>query len=58
MSKQTKLDKLIRELDVSRIEVIGSQGRAYQCWNIKLDQIQIQDDGRTLKIFIYDVKKD
>lgn len=51
---QQKLDKILANLDISRIEVIGSQGRAYQRWNIVLDTIQIQDEGRTLKIFIYD----
>lgn len=49
-----KIDRVFKDLDITRVEVIGSKGRAYQRWNIELDHIFIQDEGRTLKIFIHD----
>jgi hypothetical protein len=38
---------------VTRVEVIDGQGRAYVNWEdtIKV-QLSLQDDGRTLKVFI------
>ena len=36
---------------VTRLEVIG-EGREYVNHNIKWIAVQLQDDGRTLKIFI------
>ena len=53
-----KLDKIFRDLDITRVEVIGSAGRAFQRWNIELDTIFVQDEGRTLKIFIHDKHKE
>jgi hypothetical protein len=42
--------------DVTRVEVIDSTGRAYTKWDVKDVQISIQDDGRTMKIFLKDEK--
>lgn len=49
------LDNISNEIStenkISRVEVIDSTGRAYVKWNVKVEQ-NIQDDGRTLKIFV------
>lgn len=37
---------------VTRIEVIDKNGRSYTNWDVKAVETQLQDDGRTLKIFI------
>lgn len=37
--------------EVSRVEVIDETGRQYVRWNCKVEQ-QLQDDGRTLKLFV------
>ena len=38
--------------DVTRVEVIDNRGRSYVKYNVTSTQIQTQDDGQTLKIFI------
>lgn len=40
--------------DVSRVEVINSQGRAFTSTNCDSVEIVLQDDGKTLKIFLKD----
>lgn len=53
---ENKLNKFTKK--VSRIEVINYQddipsfGRAFVKWNCKNIELQLQDDDRTLKIFI------
>lgn len=42
--------------DISRIEVIDSKGRSYVNMDVKSSMISIQDDGRTMKVFINDNK--
>ncbi len=37
---------------VTRVEVIDASGRAYTKLNIKSVELQLQDDARTLKLFI------
>jgi hypothetical protein len=37
---------------VTRVEVIDASGRAYTKLNIKSVELQLQDDSRTLKLFI------
>lgn len=37
---------------VTRVEVIDSSGRAYTQYNVKDVQISIQDNERTLKVFL------
>ncbi len=40
---------------VTRVEVInGNKGRVYTNYNCKVDEVQLQDGGKTLKIFIYE----
>ena len=42
---------------VTRIEVIDSKGCAYTNWNEdNMVELSLQDDGRTLKVFIYNNK--
>ena len=45
-SGDTRLQK------VTRVEVIDSNGRIYTNYNCKDVEIQLQDDNRTLKIFL------
>lgn len=37
---------------VTRLEIIDEKGRAYTRWNIEIEGCMMQDDGRTMKIFI------
>ena len=37
---------------VNRVEVIDNTGRAYVKYNVTDGSIDIQDDGKTLKIFV------
>jgi hypothetical protein len=37
---------------VTRVEVIDESGRAYTCYNAENVVMQLQDDGRTLKLFV------
>lgn len=37
---------------VTRVEIIGNKGRSYINWNCNIDDIQLQDNNRTMKIFI------
>jgi len=46
-------NKEIKIPNVTRVEVIDKTGRAYVKWNI-LAEAKLQDDERTLKIFIYE----
>jgi len=41
--------------NITRIEVIDENGRAYTKWDCKVEE-SIQDDGRTLKLFVGDKK--
>ena len=47
----------INETKITRFEVIDKTGRAYVKWNCKIEQ-SIQDDRRTLKVFVQDKDKD
>lgn len=40
--------------DVTRLEVIDSKGRSYFNWKIKDIEFSLQDDDKTLKIFLRD----
>lgn len=37
---------------VTRVEIIDASGRAYTKMDIKSVELQLQDDARTLKLFI------
>lgn len=41
---------------ITRVEVIDETGRAYTRWDVKAE-VSIQDEGRTMKIFITSKKK-
>ena len=41
--------------NITRIEVIYKGKRAFNKWDCKIDE-SIQDDGRTLKLFVEDKK--
>lgn len=45
-------DTLIDHPDVTRVEVIDRDGRAYTKWDVSNVQLSIQDSGKTLKIFL------
>ena len=40
--------------DVNRVEVIDRFGRSYSNWNVEDVEFSLQNDGRTLKIFLKD----
>ncbi len=42
---------------VIRVEVIDDKGRSYVNMNCKIDELQLQDNNRTLKIFLKNSKK-
>ena len=55
---ETLSERIEYHPDVSRVEVIGPDGREYVRY-FKEDEFMhfmVQDDGRTLKIFIEDCK--
>ncbi len=37
---------------VDRVELINNQGRVYVQYNVREVQLQLQDDDKTLKIFL------
>ena len=46
------MSEILEEIGkITRVEVIDESGRAYVGWD-KAIQISIQDEGRTLKIFV------
>lgn len=45
------MEKLLKK--VTRVEVIGPNGRELVKRNLKLVEAQLQDDNKTLKIFIF-----
>ena len=38
--------------DVTRVEVIGSDGREYVRYECSNVQVSLQDDGQTIKVFL------
>ena len=38
--------------DVTRIEVIDAKGRSYSNWRVRDMEFSLQDDNKTLKIFL------
>ncbi len=41
----------------NRITVVTEDGRAMELWNVEINE-DIQDEGRTLKLFIKNIKKE
>lgn len=39
---------------VTRFEVIDRCGRSYSNWNVEDVKFSLQDDGKTLKVFLQD----
>jgi hypothetical protein len=37
---------------VTRVEVIDNNGRAYTKWDVSKVELHLQDDDRTLKLFV------
>jgi len=37
---------------VTRVVVIDYDGISYEKWNVVIDKVSLQDDERTLKIFV------
>lgn len=53
MATKNTQDGVITQLEsVTRVEIIDNHGRSYVKWGLRDVQIQIQDDGRTLKLFL------
>lgn len=51
-------DAVTKLPNVTRVEVIDEQGRSYVNWNNSaIVELSLQDDARTLKIFISHIKK-
>jgi hypothetical protein len=53
----SKLDGILREPEVTRVEVIDENGRVYTKWNCSVE-LSYQDNGRTLKLFINPKQKE
>lgn len=43
---------------ITRLEVIDGHGRSYVNWNVIDIDISVQDDDRTLKLFVKDKEYD
>jgi hypothetical protein len=55
MSIEDKLKGLfdkIEKLQIDRLEVIDETGRAYTNCKVEKAEVSIQDNGKTLKIFV------
>jgi hypothetical protein len=46
-------DFIKRYPDVTRVEVIGSEGREYVRYECSNVQVSLQDDGQTIKVFLF-----
>jgi hypothetical protein len=52
ISKTSIVDK------ITRLEVISNQkGRQYVVWEIEINALSVQDEGRTVKLFIHHKEK-
>ena len=52
---RTNVKKLTRITVIDHRSGIKSRGRVYEVWDCKLT-LDVQDEGRTLKIFINDIE--
>lgn len=50
-------DEMLVLDNVTRVEVIDEQGRAYTRHNIDVVHLSVQDNGRTIKIFVSSKKE-
>lgn len=54
MNDEEYTHQIIPTKKIKRVEVIDDAGRSYVNWeNNNIVELCLQDDGRTLKIFIY-----
>lgn len=42
----------MKELDYTRLTIVDETGRAYEKWDITEMMFDVQDGGKTLKIFL------
>lgn len=42
---------------VTRFEIVDRFGRSYSNWNVEDIEFSLQDDGKTLKVFLRDNSK-
>lgn len=42
----------MQRLNVTRLEIIDENGRVYSRWDIDRLEVSVQDDGRTIKMFV------
>ena len=49
---QALQDEVLYDNKVNRVEVIDNTGRAYTKYNVENVYCQLQDDGKTLKMFL------
>jgi hypothetical protein len=45
-------DQLLTLHDVTRVEIIDEKGREYTRHNIDVVKLAVQDNGKTIKIFV------
>lgn len=43
---------------ITRLEVIDAEGRSYTNWKVKDIEFSLQDNDRTLKIFVSEIPSD
>lgn len=48
----TNQDLIMFSGQVNRVEVVDNTGRAYTKYNVESVYCQLQDDGKTLKMFV------
>jgi hypothetical protein len=52
MAKKAVVDPVESKPKINRVEVIDQNGRAYTNYSVENVKILIQDDGKTMKIFL------
>ena len=55
MTMTSKADRRIRDKTINRFEVIDETGRVIVKYDVSVE-LNYQDDGRTLKVFLKDKK--
>ena len=55
MNDNNKADRRIRDKNINRFEVIDETGRVIVRYGVSVE-LNYQDDGKTLKVFLKDIK--
>ena len=55
MNDNNKADRRIRDKNINRFEVIDETGRVIVRHRVSVE-LNYQDDGKTLKVFLQDIK--